>query len=84
MKNFDKNAINIHHFMTDFGIVKESYSYEGGNIDEEVKELNRVEAEFGEEFRVSENDKGEAKIVKIAKTDHIVPLKALGSLELQA
>ena len=30
--------------MTDFGIVKESYSYEGENIEEEVKELNRVEA----------------------------------------
>ena len=64
-------------FASDVGVVKETYKYEGEDIDEDIKELNRIEAEFGEEYKKSINNEGKETVVKVEKLDHIFPLEAV-------
>ena len=52
MKNFEQNRIKMMKFTSENGIVTDTFEYTGNNIENDVKELNRLQAEFGEKYSI--------------------------------
>lgn len=77
MKDFDENVSEMLYEYSDVGVVKEEIKYDGNEIEKVVAQLN-MEAEFGEEYKIVEDEETHAKrIIKVAKLEFIYPIEAI-------